>query len=59
MVDRINLKQDKFPSGEFDVISPLNALVGDGYKSENQWGSGGVNAPQTGPDFGCIHWETK
>lgn len=57
MVDRMTVKKDRYPDGEYDVVSPLDSIVCDAYKPENQWGSGGTNPPQTGPDFGCIHWE--
>ena len=59
MVDRMKVKRKIYPDGENDVVSPLDAVVCDAYQAENQWGSGGTNPPQTGPDFGCIHWEAK
>lgn len=40
-----------------DVISPLDRVIFDTPQNENQWGSGGVNMPETGPHFGCIHHE--
>lgn len=27
-------------------------------KMPNQWDSGGVSLPVTGPHFGCIHWQS-
>jgi hypothetical protein len=41
------------------VLWPLDAIVADSFQYENQWGSGGVNSPRTGPDFGCIHFDAK
>ena len=57
IVARKDVKHEKYPDGQWDVVGPLNSIVCDGYAAENQWGSGGTNPPETGPDFGCIHWE--
>jgi hypothetical protein len=60
MVDRATaVREDRYPSGEVDVVSPLDSVVCDTRQSGNQWGSGETNPPQTGPEFGCIHWKAK
>lgn len=41
----------------YQPSSPLDAIVADPYRPENNWGVGGTNEPQTGPNFGCIHFE--
>ena len=59
MVDRMRVAMAHCHDGEYDVVGPLDVVVCDAYRPENQWGRGGVDSPQTGPDFGCIHWEAK
>lgn len=56
IVSWFDLKHGKLTNS---VISPLDVVVGDGNEHDNQWGSGGSRAPQTGPKFGCIHHELK
>ncbi len=57
-VSRWDVKKEE--NGAFpDVISPLDALICDSASPSNQWGSGGVNAPETGPKFGCVRHEPK
>lgn len=52
-------KRGKMDSGVWDIIEPLHRIVHQDTQRENQWGSGGVEKPKTGPKFGCIHWEAK
>src|SRR5262245_17507665 len=50
------VKKERHQSGEYDVVFPLDSIIADKPQHENQWGSGGVNPPMFGPDFGCIHF---
>ncbi len=59
IVEHSNTKRKHYPDGNYDIIEPLDRIVCPDSRTENQWGSGGIALPLTGPNFGCIHWENR